>query len=53
MADKQKEDKEAKGEQESVSADAIAASDELEEVVFVLQRMERSKKPWFALGAGY
>jgi HlyD family secretion protein len=44
MADKQKENKEAKGEQESVSADAIAASDELEEVVFVLQKDGTVKK---------
>ncbi|MFM8592133.1 MAG: efflux RND transporter periplasmic adaptor subunit [Sphingomonadales bacterium] len=44
MADKQKENKEAKGEQESVSADAVAASDELEEVVFVLQKDGTVKK---------
>jgi HlyD family secretion protein len=44
MADKQKEDQEAKGEQETSNADAAAASDELEEVVFVLQKDGTVKK---------
>ena len=37
MADKQKEDKQSKGEDEN-SIDAPATGDELEEVVFVMQK---------------